>query len=89
MSKVFFSYSHRDEAMRDELETHLAILKRQGVIETWHDRRIVAGEELDRALQAWGCTLLIPESHPPDLNNSTCGGIKACSRGRFTRTRHP
>ena len=46
MAKVFFSYSHRDEALRDELEKHLSILRRQGFIETWHDRRIGAGAEL-------------------------------------------
>jgi TIR domain len=47
MATVFFSYSHKDEALRDQLETHLAMLKRQGFIETWHDRRITAGEPLD------------------------------------------
>ena len=47
MAKLFFSYSHKDEVMRDELETHLAMLKRQSVIDTWHDRRIVAGDEFD------------------------------------------
>ena len=45
MAELFFSYSHKDESVRDELETHLVMLKRQGVIETWHDRRIVAGDE--------------------------------------------
>ncbi|MGK2906301.1 MAG: toll/interleukin-1 receptor domain-containing protein [Desulfuromonadales bacterium] len=50
MAKVFFSYSHRDEELRDELEKHLSILKRQGFIETWHDRRITAGEELSREI---------------------------------------
>jgi internalin A len=43
--KLFYCYSHKDEAFRDELETHLKLLQRQGVIETWHDRRILAGEE--------------------------------------------
>ena len=47
MAKLFFSYSHKDEALRDELETHLSMLKRQGIIETWHDRRIGAGKEFD------------------------------------------
>jgi tetratricopeptide (TPR) repeat protein len=47
MVKLFFSYSHRDESLRDELEIHLSALKRQGVIETWHDRRIGAGKEFD------------------------------------------
>jgi hypothetical protein len=40
------SYSHADEELRDELEKHLAGLRRQGVISTWHDRRIGPGEEL-------------------------------------------
>ncbi len=47
MIKVFFSYSHNDETDRNELEKHLAVLKRQGVIETWYDRRILAGSGLD------------------------------------------
>ncbi|HEL3207699.1 TPA: toll/interleukin-1 receptor domain-containing protein [Stenotrophomonas maltophilia] len=46
MPSVFFSYSHADEDLRDQLEKQLAMLKRQGVIETWHDRRIGAGQEL-------------------------------------------
>lgn len=52
MATLFFSYSHRDEALRDQLETHLAMLKRQGFIETWHDRRITAGEGVDNAISA-------------------------------------
>jgi hypothetical protein len=48
--KLFFSYSHKDEALRDQLEIQLAMLKRQGLIEAWHDRRIVAGSKLDGAI---------------------------------------
>ncbi|MDV7212493.1 toll/interleukin-1 receptor domain-containing protein [Azotobacter beijerinckii] len=47
---MFFSYCHADEALRDQLEKQLAMLKRQGVIETWHDRRISAGQEIDAAI---------------------------------------
>ena len=50
MARIFFSYSHKDEALRDQLETHLAMLKRQGFIEAWHDRRITAGTQLDRSI---------------------------------------
>lgn len=50
MPNVFFSYSHKDEVLRDQLETQLAMLKRQGIIETWHDRRIGAGQEIDAAI---------------------------------------
>lgn len=50
MASVFFSYSHADEGLRDRLETHLAMLKRQGLINAWHDRRIVAGGPVDRTI---------------------------------------
>ncbi|MDX2029971.1 MAG: toll/interleukin-1 receptor domain-containing protein [Blastocatellia bacterium] len=43
--KLFFSYSHKDEALREELVKHLAGLKRSGVLETWDDRNIDAGDE--------------------------------------------
>ncbi len=50
MPSVFFSYSHADEDLRDQLEKQLSMLKRQGAIDTWHDRRIGAGEELNRVI---------------------------------------
>lgn len=50
MPSIFFSYSHADEALRDQLEKQLAMLKRQGVIETWHDRRIGAGRDIHNAI---------------------------------------
>ena len=43
--RLFYSYAHKDEVLRDELETHLKLLQRQGLIQPWHDRRIIAGEE--------------------------------------------
>ena len=42
---LFYSYFHKDEEMRDELETHLALLKRKGTISGWRERRIAAGQE--------------------------------------------
>ena len=46
MVRVFFSYSHNDKTYRDELEKHLAVLKRDSLIEPWHDRMILAGSDL-------------------------------------------
>lgn len=43
--RVFYSYSHKDEELRDELATQLTLFQRQGLIEAWHDRRITAGTE--------------------------------------------
>lgn len=47
---LFFSYSHKDEALRDELETHLKLLQRQGFVSTWHDRKILPGTEWDHEI---------------------------------------
>ena len=47
MIKIFISYSHHDEGLRQELDTHLSSLKQQGLIDVWHDRRIIGGSELD------------------------------------------
>lgn len=52
MITAFVSYSHQDDDLREELDKHLTMLKRQGVIDLWHDRRITAGEELDDAIDA-------------------------------------
>ena len=43
--RLAFSYSHKDEVLRDELESHLKQLQRQGLIETWHDRKIAPGDK--------------------------------------------
>lgn len=45
MTTLVFSYSHADEELRNKLEVHLAGLKHLGLINTWHDRRISAGQE--------------------------------------------
>src|SRR5205814_513347 len=52
MATLFFSYSHKDEDLRDQLEVHLAMLKHDGIIESWHDRKIPAGDELDTSIDA-------------------------------------
>lgn len=47
---LFYSYSHQDEKLRDALATHLALLRRQGIISEWYDRNIDAGEEWREAI---------------------------------------
>jgi len=74
MLSVFFSYSHEDEQLRNQLEQQLAILKRQQVIATWYDRRITAGEEIDPAisqnLETANIILLLVS--PPFLASDYC-----------------
>jgi hypothetical protein len=49
---LFFSYSHVDESLRDELDVHLTGLTRQGLIASFHDRRITAGSEFGKSIDA-------------------------------------
>lgn len=48
--RIFVSYSHKDEAHKDRLLTHLKLMERQGLIEPWVDRQIVPTEEWDPAI---------------------------------------
>jgi len=45
MSKVFISYSHKDEDWKNRLLTHLGVLEKQGLLEIWDDRRIQGGDD--------------------------------------------
>lgn len=42
--KIFVTYSHENTEAKDELITHLAVMKREGLISIWHDNEITAGD---------------------------------------------
>ena len=48
--KVFISYSHADEMLKAELIKHLEPLRKLGIIETWHDRMLKAGEDWNKQI---------------------------------------
>jgi hypothetical protein len=50
MTRIFISYSHEDEALRQELDKHLMSLKRQGLVDVWKDRCSPPGDEIDQAI---------------------------------------
>lgn len=59
---VFISYAPKDEKFRSELETHLAGLRRQKVIEVWHRGSLVPGAdqaEVDTQLRSAEIILLL------------------------------
>jgi hypothetical protein len=62
-TEVFFSYSHKDQRLREKLVNALAALRRQGVIRGWHDRMITAGSDfqgkIDEHLNSAGVILLL------------------------------
>ena len=62
-ANLFFSYSHKDEPLKNELETHLKLLERQALISGWHDRKILPGskwdQEIDHNLETAQIVLLL------------------------------
>lgn len=77
-AEVFYSYAHKDERWRQKLDTHLSLLKRQGLISSWHDRRIVAGmdwaHEIDTHLNSAAIILLLISAD--FLASDYCYGIE-------------
>ncbi len=74
--KIFYSYSHKDEQLRDQIEKHLALLKDEGYIDEWHDRKIQAGQkihkEIDSHLETSDLILLLLS--PDFLASTECKG---------------
>lgn len=76
--RLFYSYSHKDEALLLELKTHLAPLRRSGIISEWHDRNIDLGEEwkkaIDRHLASADVILLLVS--PDFINSDYCWSVE-------------
>lgn len=72
--KAFISYSHKDEAALNRFHTHLALLKRDGQIEAWYDREILAGGKIDDEInnQLESCELFVPLVSPDFLASKYC-----------------
>ncbi|TDL74113.1 toll/interleukin-1 receptor domain-containing protein [Palleronia sediminis] len=72
--KAFISYSHRDSGALERLHVHLASLKREGRIEAWYDRDILAGDELDAEVkeQLESCELFLLLVSPDFLASDYC-----------------
>lgn len=45
-AQAFISYSHADAARLQRLQTHLAMLRRDGLLQDWSDHEILAGDSL-------------------------------------------
>src|SRR5947209_2331350 len=75
---IFYSYALEDERLKDRLEKHLAILKHQRLIITWHHREIRAGcdwkSEIDTHLDATDIVLLLVSAD--FLASGYCYGIE-------------
>ncbi len=89
---IFCSYSHKDEEALEDLKAHLAEVRRQGLIDDWHDRRIKPGEDwaqaIDDALEKADIVLLLIS--PGFMKSEYCNGVElkqALKQVRAGRTR--
>jgi len=71
---VILCYAHRDERLREELDKHLSVLRRGGVIQSWHDRRIIPGSELDPEIDQHlrSCDLILLLISPDFMDSDYC-----------------
>jgi hypothetical protein len=76
--EVFFSYAHADAALRDELEKHLAILQRDRIISSWHDRQLIPGSEWDQEIktQLRQAQIILLLVSPDFIASDYCWGIE-------------
>ncbi len=49
--RVFFSYSHQDDEHRIRLEKALKLMERQGLIDTWTDRKLLPGDRWEEGIE--------------------------------------
>lgn len=60
---IFYSYAHEDERYRKKLENHLSLMRQQGMIAEFHDRKIVPGTDwaktIDESIGAAAVILLL------------------------------
>ena len=78
--RLFISYSHRSEAIKDRLLIHLAPLKLQGLVSTWNDREIPPGaywrKEIEQAMNAADAAVFILCAD--FLASSFCQDVEIC-----------
>jgi hypothetical protein len=49
---LFYSYTHEDEELRDQLDKHVRLLQWQGYLSTWHDRALRPGDNWAKTIDA-------------------------------------
>ncbi|KVE21889.1 toll/interleukin-1 receptor domain-containing protein [Burkholderia vietnamiensis] len=78
MTRAFVSYCHADEQYRAELDKHLSLLRRQGLVDLWTDHRIPPGGEIEAHISAEldAADLIILLISSDFMNSDYCYGIE-------------
>ncbi|GAC1368122.1 MAG: hypothetical protein NVSMB44_34330 [Ktedonobacteraceae bacterium] len=75
---VFYAYAREDEELREKLEMHLSLLRREELIAPWSDRMITAGRdwahEIDKRLNVASVILLLIS--PAFIASDYCYGVE-------------
>jgi len=76
--RLFHCYAHEDKALRNELDMHLFLLKRQHTITTWYDRDISPGAEWKREIDTHLTTadIILLLVSPNFMASDYCYGIE-------------
>ncbi|MCK6695363.1 MAG: toll/interleukin-1 receptor domain-containing protein, partial [Thermoanaerobaculia bacterium] len=53
MVKVYFCYADEDESFAIHMEKHLAQLEREGLVESYHKRKIIPGDNISSKLESY------------------------------------
>ena len=76
--ELFISYSHADEALKNELIKHLSASRRSGLIQEWHDRKIRPGAdwsvEINDALDR--CKIILLLISADFIQSDYCYGVE-------------
>lgn len=51
--RLFVSYAHKDAPLVEELVSHLKLLEREGVIQSWNEKMIPAGSNWSRKIETY------------------------------------
>ena len=49
--RLFYSYSHMDKQYREAMERSLGLLRREGLLQEWHDRMILPGHSISKEIE--------------------------------------
>ena len=71
---LFYSYCHFDEKYRERMETTLSLLKKFSCLDTWSDRKIIAGQKWSEKikLQIKSSNIVTFLVTPDFLNSEAC-----------------
>ena len=50
--RLFYSYSHADSAHQDDMEKALSLLRQDGLLQDWSDRKILPGQSISASIQS-------------------------------------